>query len=116
MKKNTTNLLIVDDEEDILRALRRFLESKGYGVMIAKDASAAYMIAHESAPDLVVLPTHREGFTRSLDEASAMGIPIETTQNPGCREAAGVLVGDIAIAPVVHEEYAGAQLPYHRQG
>jgi glycosyltransferase involved in cell wall biosynthesis len=37
--------------------------------------------------DLVVLPTHREGFPRALVEASAMGIPVVATRIRGCREA-----------------------------
>jgi glycosyltransferase involved in cell wall biosynthesis len=45
-----------------------------------------------AAADLVVLPTYREGFPRSLVEASAMGIPVVSTQIRGCREA------------IVHEE------------
>ena len=40
-----------------------------------------------AAADLVVLPTHREGFPRALVEASAMGIPIVSTRIRGCREA-----------------------------
>ncbi|MEB2283290.1 MAG: glycosyltransferase family 4 protein [Myxococcales bacterium] len=40
-----------------------------------------------AAADLVVLPTHREGFPRSLVEASAMGVPVVTTAIRGCREA-----------------------------
>ena len=40
-----------------------------------------------AAADLVVLPTHREGFPRSLVEAGAMGVPIVSTQIRGCREA-----------------------------
>ncbi len=56
-----------------------------------------------AAADLVVLPTYREGFPRSLVEASAMGIPVVSTQIRGCREAVahgltGLLVppGDVA--------------------
>jgi len=45
--------------------------------------------------DLVVLPTHREGFPRSLVEASAMGIPVVSTQIRGCREA--VLDGETGV-------------------
>jgi glycosyltransferase involved in cell wall biosynthesis len=37
--------------------------------------------------DLVVLPTYREGFPRSLVEASTMGVPVVSTQIRGCREA-----------------------------
>jgi glycosyltransferase involved in cell wall biosynthesis len=40
-----------------------------------------------SVMDILVLPTYREGFPRSLIEASAMSIPIIATDIPGCREA-----------------------------
>ncbi|WP_041065651.1 glycosyltransferase family 4 protein [Thiolapillus brandeum] len=36
--------------------------------------------------DLMVLPSHREGVPRGLIEAAAMGLPIVTTDAPGCRE------------------------------
>ena len=36
--------------------------------------------------DLMVLPSWREGTPRSLLEAAAMGLPIITTDAPGCRE------------------------------
>ncbi|WP_133512492.1 glycosyltransferase family 4 protein [Candidatus Thiosymbion oneisti] len=36
--------------------------------------------------DLVVLPSYREGAPKGLIEAAAMGLPIITTDAPGCRE------------------------------
>lgn len=47
--------------------------------------------------DLVVFPSHREGCPRALLEAAACGLPIVTTDVPGCREVVtngvdGVLV------------------------
>lgn len=36
--------------------------------------------------DLVVLPSYREGLPTGLTEASACGVPIITTDVPGCRE------------------------------
>lgn len=36
--------------------------------------------------DIVVLPSYREGTPRSLIEAAAAGLPIVTTDAPGCRE------------------------------
>lgn len=40
-----------------------------------------------SSIDIMILPSHREGFPRSLVEAAAMGKPIITTDTRGCREA-----------------------------
>jgi len=36
--------------------------------------------------DMVVLPSHREGLPRTLVEAAACGLPLITTDVPGCRE------------------------------
>ena len=39
-----------------------------------------------AAADCIVLPSYREGLSRSLLEAAAMGRPIITTDAVGCRE------------------------------
>ncbi len=52
-----------------------------------------------AAADLVVLPTHREGFPRSLVEAGAMGVPIVSTQIRGCREAVAQGLTGLLVAP-----------------
>jgi glycosyltransferase involved in cell wall biosynthesis len=52
-----------------------------------------------AAADLVVLPTYREGFPRSLVEAGAMGIPIVATQIRGCREAVAHGLTGVLVPP-----------------
>lgn len=44
------------------------------------------MIGLLGAVDIVVLPSYREGLPRTLVEAAACGLPLITTDVPGCRE------------------------------
>ncbi|WP_019466793.1 glycosyltransferase family 4 protein [Dyella japonica] len=44
------------------------------------------MVTLFGAVDIVVLPSYREGLPRSLVEAAACGLPLVTTDVPGCRE------------------------------
>jgi two-component system, OmpR family, KDP operon response regulator KdpE len=50
-----TRILAVDDEPQILRALRTNLEARGYEVDIAPTGEAALLVAARTHPDLVVL-------------------------------------------------------------
>ncbi len=57
-----------------------------------EDMAKVYQSAH-----IACLPSYREGFPKSLQEAAACGLPIVTTDVPGCREVVpagenGVLV------------------------
>ncbi len=52
-----------------------------------------------AAADLVVLPTYREGFPRSLVEAGAMGIPVVSSQIRGCREAVAHGLTGLLVPP-----------------
>jgi len=52
-----------------------------------------------AAADLVVLPTYREGFPRSLVEAGAMGVPVVSTQIRGCREAVAHGLTGLLVPP-----------------
>ncbi|WP_394619625.1 response regulator [Lentzea sp. JNUCC 0626] len=50
-----TSVLVVDDEPQIVRALRINLSARGYNVMTAYDGRTALTIAVEAKPDVVVL-------------------------------------------------------------
>ncbi|HLN30547.1 MAG TPA: response regulator transcription factor [Gemmataceae bacterium] len=48
-------ILLVDDDRDILSALRTVLEGKGYCVFTASDGSMGIAVAERETPDLVVV-------------------------------------------------------------
>jgi two-component system KDP operon response regulator KdpE len=50
-----TKILVVDDEPQILRAMRINLTAHGYEVAVAPDGSSALRAAADSSPDLVIL-------------------------------------------------------------
>ena len=56
-----SKILVVDDEEQILRAVRRALVARGYEVVTAADGEDALVEAEASMPDLVVLDLHLPG-------------------------------------------------------
>lgn len=59
--KPPVSILVVDDEEKILRPIERFLKGKGFGVMTAKEASSAYLIAKEACPHLILADSQMPG-------------------------------------------------------
>jgi len=54
MKKHTC-IMVVDDEQAILRLLNRTLEPEGYGVVAANNGRSALDLLEEHRPDLVIL-------------------------------------------------------------
>jgi DNA-binding response OmpR family regulator len=48
-------ILLVDDDADIVGAMRTILEKKGYRVLTASDGNKGLAIAERDAPDLVVV-------------------------------------------------------------
>ncbi len=48
-------ILVVDDEEDVVRAVGMRLQSAGYEVMSASDGVSAVRMAEERVPDLIIL-------------------------------------------------------------
>ena len=50
-----TTILIVDDEPEVIRISRGYLEQAGYKVLAASDGTAALAVFRQNQPDLVVL-------------------------------------------------------------
>ena len=48
-------ILLVDDEEDMVYAVKMQLEAKGYEVITATDGQAALDKARQESPDLIIL-------------------------------------------------------------
>jgi DNA-binding response OmpR family regulator len=55
MEREPVRILVVDDEEDLVWALRRSLADEGYQVLTAYDGVEALELARRERPDLVIL-------------------------------------------------------------
>ncbi|NLG28519.1 MAG: response regulator transcription factor [Chloroflexi bacterium] len=67
----TMRILVVDDEVQIVRVLRGYLEQSGYTVLTAHDGRDALRIARQDRPDLVVLDLMLPGIS-GLDVCRAL--------------------------------------------
>ncbi len=54
MAANKT-ILLVDDDHEILHAMRALMENKGYRVLTASDGNAGLAVAEREQPDLVIV-------------------------------------------------------------
>ena len=63
-------ILLIDDDADIVEAVKIVLESKGYTVITANEGDAGYKKAETERPDLVILDvmmkTKDQGFQITL--------------------------------------------------
>jgi len=48
-------ILLVDDDPEIVESMRAVLESRGYGILVARDGNQGLVLAETEEPDLVVL-------------------------------------------------------------
>jgi DNA-binding response OmpR family regulator len=48
-------ILLVDDDPEIIAAMRTFLQQKGYRVLTASDGNAGLAVAERERPDLVIV-------------------------------------------------------------
>jgi DNA-binding response OmpR family regulator len=54
-KSKGKTILLVDDDAEIIEAMKLALESRGYQTMIARDGNQGLAIAEREDPDLVIL-------------------------------------------------------------
>jgi DNA-binding response OmpR family regulator len=47
-------ILLIDDDKDMLKAMRKYLKTQNYNVLFTNNASEGLMIARESLPDIVI--------------------------------------------------------------
>jgi DNA-binding response OmpR family regulator len=94
--KATKRILLVDDDGEIIEAMRFALESRGYTVLVARDGNQGLAVAEREDPDLVILDMmmpKRSGFlvleklrrTRPANERVKV---IMITANEGSRHKA----------------------------
>lgn len=72
-------ILVVDDEPQIMRAVQRALDARGYEVLVATDGRAALGVFEETPPDLVVLDLnlpHLDGLTVCREIRRSSAVPI----------------------------------------
>jgi DNA-binding response OmpR family regulator len=86
-------VLLVDDDADIVTAMRTVLERHGYRVLTAADGNAGQAAAEREAPDLVVVDMmmpHKSGFLVLEKLKARPGGPpvIMITANEGVRHQA----------------------------
>ena len=54
-RSTARRILLVDDDIEIIEAIRFALEAKGYQVLVARDGNQGLAMAEREAPDLMIL-------------------------------------------------------------
>ncbi|MCA9208960.1 MAG: response regulator, partial [Planctomycetales bacterium] len=92
--KRTKRILLVDDDAEIIEAMRFALESKGFQILVARDGNQGLAMAERENPDLVILDMmmpKRSGFLVLEKLRRSREVPmriIMITANEGSRHKA----------------------------
>jgi DNA-binding response OmpR family regulator len=95
-RRETTGkrVLLVDDDPEIIEAIRYALESRGYQIFIARDGNQGLAMAEREDPDLVILDMmmpKRSGFLVLEKLRRTREVPVRVimiTANEGARHKA----------------------------
>jgi two-component system alkaline phosphatase synthesis response regulator PhoP len=105
------NILVVEDEPEIARVIRDYLQAAGFTVSVAADGERALQSARTSHPDLVVLDLGlpgRDGLdvTRELRRTSDVPIVVVTARGDEADRIVGLELGadDYVVKPFSPKE------------
>jgi glycosyltransferase involved in cell wall biosynthesis len=90
-----------EDRDPVDEATRRRIDTHPRIIVLGRVSDPAGVYA---ASDVVVLPSHREGFPNVPLEAAAMGRPVISTRVPGCSDA--VVDGETGLLTEVADAQA----------
>lgn len=95
-KRNDVYLVIVGDFDKLDDQTHRSLAARiDSNPGIRYQSFVEDIVPYYSAMDMLVLPSHREGFNYAILEAAACGLPVVTTRATGCID--GVLEGETGL-------------------
>jgi two-component system KDP operon response regulator KdpE len=107
-------ILVVDDDPDLVRALRLRLRANDYDIATASDGYAAIAVAHKERPDLIVLDLGLpvgDGFVvldrlQSSDTLSGVPVIVLSARDPQGNQARAMKAGAAAYfqKPADNEE------------
>lgn len=94
IRSSAKRVLLVDDDAEIVEAMKFTLESKGYTVLVARDGNQGLALAEREDPDLMILDMmmpKRSGFLVLEKLRRTRPVPIRVimiTANEGSRHKA----------------------------
>ena len=97
-------ILVIDDDQDLVRAMRLRLRSQGYEIATASDGYAAIAVAQKERPDLILLDLGLPaggGFVvlerlQSSDALSAIPVIVVSARDPQVNEERALKAGAAA--------------------
>jgi two-component system, OmpR family, alkaline phosphatase synthesis response regulator PhoP len=106
MAQTTKRILVVDDEIQIVKVLRAYLEKAGFSVVTAADGKTAVSVFHQTRPDFVILDLNLPGMDgldvcRSLRRDSNVPILMLTARVEEADRLIGLELGadDYVVKP-----------------
>ena len=93
-KRDGKRILLVDDDAEIVEAMRYALETRGYQIYVARDGNQGLALAEREDPDLVILDMmmpKRSGFLVLERLRRTRSVPVRVimiTANEGSRHKA----------------------------